>query len=547
MSDHSKTPRRSFLKGAAAAAGLGVAATSTASADTVTVSDGDSIQDTVDAADSGDTIEVGPGTYRETVGLPDDKALTLVGDPGDSSPGPGPNAPVLDGELRTETQAFFLGGSGALPVTVRGFTIKDYGTVPDASWGNGLSVHDRSNLTVEDCLFQNIGGSGIRVNSDGSFRPADWVIRRNGFVSIDHSAVHLSANENAVIANNFVESGPFEVNDSPDRWWEDDTEDHNPKAGIEIHATGRHGNDATLSGVDIVGNYITGTYDDTGIRVLSINKNPIADYPDTRTLAKDIEIRDNTVEITDELDDDGEGDELREIDGDDDSQTEGSDNMEDERDENGIVVGANPLAGPPAYVEDVRVVDNRTSRAASGLIIQSRAPGQVRDVTVRDNVLTNGIRGISLGGSGAESIVNSQIANNDLGGNFNGLVLFNATHPDEPDEPGSSHVEVMIMENQIVNNKRAGVIAAGDRPVSDTIIHRNDIAENAIAGAANFTPGTLSASCNFWGHPTGPADDDNRKGQGNRVVGDVDYEPWIPQSYTKVPEEACKLENHRNE
>jgi hypothetical protein len=59
--------------------------------------------------------------------------------------------------------------------------------------------------------------------------------------------------------------------------------------------------------------------------------------------------------------------------------------------------------------------------------------------------------------------------------------------------------------------------------------------DNGEFGVRNDTSNTVSATCTYWGHPTGP------DGKGDDVSGDVDYTPWNVKDVTKGPnpENAC--------
>lgn len=123
------------------------------------------IQAGVDAVAAGGTIHVNPGTYVEDVQL--NKSLHLVGDPGDAGPGPGPNAPTIQGCPASSPTYPYCNGisfSDTLAfsnVSVAGFIIRD---------------HPRSIGAGDD------GGFGIRIKNGGTGPMTNITINDNRFI-----------------------------------------------------------------------------------------------------------------------------------------------------------------------------------------------------------------------------------------------------------------------------------------------------------------------------------------------------------------------------
>ncbi|MHB1887466.1 MAG: right-handed parallel beta-helix repeat-containing protein, partial [Acidimicrobiales bacterium] len=114
------------------------------------------IQSAVNAASSGDTVQVCAGAYPEQVTI--NKSLTLLGDPGGTTVGPGPNAPALDG----------TGAAGkgiaieANDVTVSGIVIQNYNTLGTVE-PDGIALCDVNNVTISHDRIDN-NNYGITID-----------------------------------------------------------------------------------------------------------------------------------------------------------------------------------------------------------------------------------------------------------------------------------------------------------------------------------------------------------------------------------------------
>lgn len=163
---------------------VGTVAAATHTVDDSGGADFTSIQAAVDAAAAGDTINVAPGTYSESVLI--DKPLTLVGDPGDGTAGAGANAPVLDGGASPYAFWVYAGGDGT---TIEGFDIGSANTY-------ALNVVVDDGETLSDLTFRHNDVTGAEVQ-----------------FALKTGTVQL---ERAEISNNVFSGGKIDVNgDAP--------------------------------------------------------------------------------------------------------------------------------------------------------------------------------------------------------------------------------------------------------------------------------------------------------------------------------------------
>lgn len=114
-------------------------------ADTINVSSPESIQTAIDAATYGDTVEVAPGTYLESITLKN--GVRLIG--------AGPDVTIIHADPNTSAVTAMICDSDTL---LQGFTIQNgTGTelsTPGETYGGGMYVQ-YSSFWIVDCTFRN--------------------------------------------------------------------------------------------------------------------------------------------------------------------------------------------------------------------------------------------------------------------------------------------------------------------------------------------------------------------------------------------------------
>ena len=160
-------------------------------------------------ASPADTINVAAGTYAGNITI--NKSLTVVGDPGDASPGPGGSAPVIDGGS-VAGSAFFI-ANDVSDVTIKGFEMRNF-TSNDNGVGNGISawVGHTSNISIEDNYFHDLGYNGVLVGNDKNADPVkwrdhdNWTIKKNILETFEAYGFELTNASNSRIEDNIIHS-----------------------------------------------------------------------------------------------------------------------------------------------------------------------------------------------------------------------------------------------------------------------------------------------------------------------------------------------------
>ena len=147
----------------------------------VVVNDGESIQEAVENAEPGTTIQVMPGTYKETVYI-DKDGIRLVGVIQEG------RRAVLDGEGKLNDAILYSGNN----VVVENFTITRYK-------GNGIMSQAGNNWEIRNNLIIDTGVYGIfpQLGQNG-------VVEHNVISGIEDAAIYVGMSDNVHVAHNEV-------------------------------------------------------------------------------------------------------------------------------------------------------------------------------------------------------------------------------------------------------------------------------------------------------------------------------------------------------
>ncbi|MFW5719678.1 MAG: hypothetical protein ACOCXT_01465 [Candidatus Dojkabacteria bacterium] len=179
------------------------------------------IQEAVDNAAEGDTIEVQAGTYNETV-LISTNNIILRGNGGDANVAGADGSVIIDGSGitsgpngRPSAISFTEGVSG---VTIEGFHIRNFRDTVTNSPGRGAGIDswdvNTSNITITNNTFTNIDWAAVFTGSnDGATGTDGWVVTQNdvqmGTWSPNNNVygIEMTNATNAVVAENMVSGG----------------------------------------------------------------------------------------------------------------------------------------------------------------------------------------------------------------------------------------------------------------------------------------------------------------------------------------------------
>jgi len=142
------------------------------------------IQKAIDAADTGDTIFVTNGTFKENIVI--DKSIVLVGEDR--------NITIIDGRGTGNTIKV-----NANFVTIKGFTIQNSGIYYPNS---GINLSSNNNIIEKNLITDNFYGITLYFSNRN-------VISNNTIQNDDHCGIYLSSSSNNTIINNTIRNNVY--------------------------------------------------------------------------------------------------------------------------------------------------------------------------------------------------------------------------------------------------------------------------------------------------------------------------------------------------
>lgn len=183
---------------------------------------------------------------------------------------------------------------------------------------------------------------------------------------------------------------------------------------------------------------------------------------------------------------------------------------------------------------DVDIADNefvRNTNPKDGNLVYAVEPvaigGELSGVRVSGSTFSKTLFGvIAFGVNSSKAEV--EVIDSTFSDNGTGLATFAY-------DEGSS-VELQAKRTTFEDNG-VGVMTGRKASGDNLHVHSSDFRGNSEFAAENRNgKGVIDATCNYWGHPSGPDHDNNPGGRGDRVSDGVDYDPLLSQSYREGAE-----------
>lgn len=431
----------------------------------------------------GDTILVAKANYPESITI--SKGLTIRGDPGDLSPGPGSNAAILDGSTLGNAVTAVTISQGVSNAIFEGFEIRNYGTSGNTN-EDGVSVWNTGtfNVQIRDNYIHDVGYDGI-LTGNGWGGPqglhSGWVITRNIIKNFGAYAIDLENTKDSQITNNVVSD---------------------PKSttyGIVILSLGCSTNTIDMSNVVVSGNQIN-NYPGTAINVMAWS-------PDAGASAtlRGVSLAGNTIT----------------------SSISGYDS----------VILAWKTGPGTVTLKDLTIEENIitvNSQNGYGRMLDLADAGGANSLSYNQLTLTGTVgggytffHGVNIGGSstGTWNIEHNQLNGNNVGADSCGFRV-RGTLP---------ATAVLYFKCNCITKFARGIRSDALPTGAQVVADCNNIFGNTQYGISNGAGAVIDARNNWWGEISGPYHSSNPGGTGNQVSDNVLFVPWLKSTACGPP------------
>jgi len=486
-----------------------------------------SIQDAIDAAAEGDTVDVAAGTYAEYIHITTDNLIVQ---------GAGIDQSIIDlngltpywhypGSSSYASRAGVLMsgyGSPGTPseivegVTFKGFTVKNAGLNPPGGGSypeyidiyvdgqddvRGIGVHNGKNILIQNCKVERSGGPGILI---GKARLTSTTQSED--VTVD-SCISSNNVEMGISVGSYI--GPVVITDNVCA----NNKRPHPDAGREfsgkgIEVSGRNssslisgvisGNTCTANGyqgivlknysdgVTIENNTITGhNFDQDGAGIFFYGKSSNPAYNENHT------IRNNTV--------------------------------------------TGNIRGIVAYYAQNCTIEDNTITTDSGAFPVGQSGIKLdgaNNMLVQDNTLSS-LAGVGIKVQNTWNAVasygNTVSQNTITGAQFAGIAVWGGAYSNTFLNNTITGTTVLTFwAGQAYEETQADGVFLDDDAGTGNVFNYNNIHDNAGDGMENQIGTVIDAENNNWGASTGPYHPTlNPTGAGDSVSDDIDFDPWL--------------------
>ncbi|UCB42583.1 MAG: right-handed parallel beta-helix repeat-containing protein [Dehalococcoidales bacterium] len=208
------------------------------------------------------------------------------------------------------------------------------------------------------------------------------------------------------------------------------------------------------------------------------------------------------------------------------------------------------IRGIVAYYAQYCTIENNTITTDSGSFPEGQAAiklDNANNITVIDNSISCDGTGITIQSynSTHNSSANTFTGNTISGAKFAGILIYGPYACDNifTYNTITGTTSLTLWAGSSWEETQADGVFIDDDAGTGNVFRYNNIYGNADDGMENQLTTQVDATYNWWGHASGPSGPDGRMnddeskviGKGDSILGNVDWDPWLPQPVDHTP------------